>query len=210
MANVTNEAPSPVTRAASDPDTRKVVVDVAHLEDLFNAPTINPLADRDLRAIGEPALVRAVREIQVAGLRDSRTVSLHIQLPAEEIAAAGDELQVAHAIRRYCAAKVADNAEMIHLTRRRARRGMEVAAALVVIFAAVAYVLLTTLFAQAGTVVQAVVVGSLSVFTWVVLWDTLEAWIFDPIPPTFENRALTKLQQAEIVVESPSSTSNSM
>jgi hypothetical protein len=204
MANITNETQTPVTGATA-PTTRRLVVEVAHLEDLFNAPDVNPLTDRDLRAIGEPALVRAIRELQAAGVRDERPVALHIQLPTEQIATVGGAQAVSRAIRRYCAAKIADNAETVHVTRRRARRGMEVAATLVLIFAALAYVLLTTVFAQAGTVVQAIVVGSLSVFTWVVLWDTLEAWIFDPIPPSFENRALTKLRQAEIIVESPSS-----
>jgi hypothetical protein len=179
----------------------EITIAVAALEDLFNSPTINPFVDRDLRALGEPALVRAMRELQVGGIRDQRPVRLLIEVPADQLDGDSRGAQIGDAIHRYCAAKIADNAERIHLTRRRARRGLQLAIALVLLFAVLAYVLLTTVLAHAGNVVQAIVVGSLSVFTWVVLWDTLEAWIFDPIAPSFENRALTRLQRAEVVAK---------
>jgi hypothetical protein len=180
--------------------TREVVIAVSTVDDLFNAPSVNPFVDRDLRALGEPALGRAIRALQVGGLRDQRPVRLRIEFPADQITGDDRTSRVTEAIHRYCVAKMADNDESIHLTRRRARRGLQIAVALVLIFAALAYLLLTTLLAHAGSVVQALLIGSLSVFTWVVLWDTLEAWIFNPVPLTFENRALAKLRQADVVV----------
>jgi hypothetical protein len=171
------------------------------MEDLFNPPTVNPLTDRDLRALGEPALSRAVRELQAGGLRDRRPVRLRIGLLADQHIHDNGGPQLADAIHRYCAAKIVDNTETIHVMRRRARRGLQIAVVMVLIFTALAYALLTTLLAHAGPVIQAIVVGSLSVFTWVVLWDTLEAWIFNPIPLAFENRALGKLREADVVVE---------
>jgi hypothetical protein len=170
------------------------------VDDLFNAASVNPFADRDLRALGEPALVRAVRALQVAGLRDRRPIRLRIELPAADLASDARAARVPAAVQRYCAARMADNAERIRLTRRVARRGLNIAIAAVLIFAALVYLLLTTVLAHAGAVIQAIVLGSLSVFTWVVLWDTLEAWIFNPVPLVLENRALAKLATADVVV----------
>lgn len=189
------------TADAVSASPRDITIAVGALEDLFNAPPINPFTDRDLRALGEPALARAIREVQVGGVRDKRPIRLHIQVPPDHLGGDTGSACVGDAIRRYCAARIADNAERIRLTRRRARRGLQIAVALVLVFAVLAYLLLTTLLAHAGAVIQAIVVGSLSVFTWVVLWDTLEAWIFNPIAPGFENRALARLQRADVIVE---------
>jgi hypothetical protein len=35
----------------------------------------------------------------------------------------------------------------------------------------------------------------------VILWDTLEAFLIDPIPAMWENRALRRLVTAEVVVD---------
>ncbi len=201
MSTAEQASSPPLAPQSGDPTTRELSVSVAHLEDLFNAPTVDPFTDADLRALGEPALCRAIRELQASRLRDRRPLRLRIDLRSDQLSANAASSPIQEAVRRYCAAKIADNAATIRLTRRRARRGMEIAGALVFVFAALAYVLLTTLLAHTGTVVQAIVLGSLSVFAWVVLWDTLEAWIFNPRPLTFENRALTQLQQADIVVQ---------
>jgi hypothetical protein len=193
---------SPATAiSASQAPMRELVIAVNKLEDLFNAPDVNPLVDRDLRALGEPALDRAIRDLQSNGVRDRRPIRLRIDISAEQVASAGGTDRVAKAIHRYCVAKIADNAAAIHLTRRRARRGMQIAVALVAVFSALAYVLLTTVLAHAGGAIHAIVLGGLSVFAWVVLWDTLEAWIFDPIAPSFENRALSRLRDADVVVD---------
>jgi hypothetical protein len=175
-------------------------VTVGAVDDLFNAPSVNPFVDRDLRALGEPALGRAIRALQVGGLRDQRPVRLRLELPADHLASDDRAARLPGAIQRYCAARMADNAERIRLTRRVARRGLRIAVAAVLIFAALVYLLLTTVLAHAGSVIQAIVLGSLSVFTWVVLWDTLEAWIFNPVPLVLENRALARLATADVVV----------
>lgn len=180
---------------------RELVVTVAALEDLFNAPTVNPFVDSDLRDMGEPAIERAVREIQACGLWGHTPVRVRVRVAGDHLPAAMGAPQVRQAIRRYCAAKISDNEQTIRVIHRRAGRGMVLAVTLVLLFALVAYLLLVSVLAQAGTVVQALVVGTLSVFTWVVLWDTLEAWIFNPLPLRFENRALTCLLDADVVVD---------
>lgn len=206
MADGATRPPSsqPAAQAVASP--RELVVTVETLEDLFNAPTVNPFVDGDLRAMGEPALERAVREMQANGLWDHGPVSLRVRVSADHLPAAMGAPRVRQAIQRYCAAKISDNEQTIRVMRRRARRGLTLAVVLVLLLALLAYLLLVSVLAQAGTVIQGIVVGSVSVFAWVVLWDTLEAWIFDPLPLRFESRALARLLDADVIVDAVADT----
>lgn len=201
MSTLDRAAPSAESSPPGETPRRDITISVSRLDDLFNAPSANPFTDRDLRALGEPALNRALRELQSDGLRDHRPVRLRIEIPPAQLSGNMGPPEVREAIHRYCAAKITDNTALIHVTRRRAGRGLQIALILVLAFAALAYVLLSTLLAHAGSIIQAFVVGMLSVFTWVVLWDTLEAWIFNPIPMSFENRALARLQESDVAVD---------
>jgi hypothetical protein len=182
-------------------DEQTIVVSVTSLDQLFNAPPINPLSDKELSALGEPALTRAVRRLQEQGWRRRKDpVRLIVKMPTEQMTPALPE-EVSEAVRRYCAAKIADNALEIHLARSRSARGLGIAITLVLILAFIVYLLLFVVLPQASEVIRGIIVGSLSVFAWVVLWDTLEALLFNPIPPSFENRALRRLSDAAILVE---------
>lgn len=182
-------------------DTYNMAMTVSTLDDLFNAPAVNPFVDSDLRAIGEPALHRIVRELQVHKLRDKRRVRLTLRVPANQLTPERGPAQVTQAIQRYCDAKTNDNALAIRIAREHARRQLTIATISSLIVLSVAYLLYISVLSQAGQPVQVVVFGSASVYVWVVMWDTLEELIFDPIPYAQENRSLRRLRDAEIVVQ---------
>lgn len=206
-ADQTSNAPKATAASAlAAAPILEITLAVSALEDLFNAPTVNPFVDRDLRAIGEPAINRAIHQLEAAGMRDHRAVRLRVQAPANLLTS---DTEVVRAINRYCTAKLADNNVSIHVTQGRARRGLEISVVVVLLFGMLAYTLLVTVLANAGEIIQGIVEGSLSVFAWVVLWDTLEALLFNPLPARFENHALTRLLSAEIVIEALSADDTS-
>ncbi|WIG58295.1 MAG: hypothetical protein OJF49_001040 [Ktedonobacterales bacterium] len=182
-------------------DTYDMAMTVATLDDLFNAPAVNPFVDSDLRAIGEPALHRVVRELQVHKLGDKRRVRLTLRVPASQLTPERGSAQVTQAIHRYCDAKINDNELAIRIAREHARRQLIIASITSAVVLAVAYLLYISVLSQAGQPIQVVVFGSASVYVWVVMWDTLEELIFDPIPYAQENRSLRRLRAAEIVVQ---------
>ncbi len=182
-------------------DEHTIVVSVTSLDQLFNALPVDPLSDQELSALGEPALTRAIRRLQAQGWHHRKDpVRLIVKIPIGQMTPEMPA-QVSEAVRRYCAAKIADNALAIHLARSRSARGLGIAITLVLILALIVYLLLTFVLPQAPEVLRGVIAGSLSVFAWVVLWDTLEALLFNPIGPSFENRALQRLRDAELLVE---------
>jgi hypothetical protein len=113
----------------------------------------------------------------------------------------GTESRLVDALRRYCRAKIADNALEIRLIRVRNTVGLGITAAIVIGIIALAYGLFSGVLADAPMAAQYLVAGAISLFSWVVLWDVLEALIFDPIPLLRENSALRKISSLEIVVE---------
>lgn len=176
-----------------------IAIDVATPDQLFNAPPINPFSERDVELVGESGLSFIVRQLQ-AHRRNWQHLRLVVRLPPDQITP-GFEPRLVEAMRRYCRAKIVDNALEIHLIRVRSGVGLGILGAIVVAIIAVAYFLFTGVLAGASQAAQFVVAGTISLFSWVTLWDVLEALIFNPIPLLRETATLRKLVDLEIVVE---------
>jgi len=183
-----------------------IAIDVATPDQLFNAPPINPFSERDVELLGEAGLSFIVRQLQVHR-RDWQHMRLVLRLPPDQIMAASDPPLV-EALRRQCKARIADNALEIRLIRQRSSVGLGILAAIVVAAIMCAYVLFTTVLSGASQVVLFIVAGAISLFSWVTLWDVLEALIFNPIPLLRENATLRKLAALDIVVEPDHSKSD--
>ena len=78
---------------------------------------------------------------------------------------------------------------------------MAVVLLLVLAVGAIVFLLLTTVLANASPVVQGMITGGLCVFAWVILWDPLEALLFDWVAPTRENRVLAQIMKMHVTVQ---------
>jgi hypothetical protein len=156
--------------------------------------------------MGEPAIMRAVSQIEALGRRKSKNLRLIITLPPSQITSYSPS-QIAAAIGRYCIAKIDANVlEMLRARRRHAIGLVIVALLLLLVIGALVYLLYITLLADASSVVQGVVVGFFTIFAWVIVWDPLEGLIFDPVGPTLEDQIMRRIRSAEIVVKSVEGT----
>jgi hypothetical protein len=139
--------------------------------------------------------------LQLKPLHDWKHARLIVRLPPDQITPdLGDQLE--QALDRYCRARIEDNDLQVHLSRRQHTFGMITVTVLVLAVIAVAYLLFTTIWADATDIVKTLVAASISVFAWVILWDPLEALLFDWAPPARENRALAHIMDMQVVVES--------
>lgn len=187
------------TTVATPPNILDIAVDVASPEQLFSAPPINPYSDREIEILGASGLSYMVRQLQ-AHRRDWQRLRLVIRLPSDQLAV-GSTSRLVDAIRRYCRVRIADNALEIHLMRVRSAIGLGATAAIVAAIIASAYILFTGAFSSTSQAAQYVVAGIISLFSWVTLWDLLEALLFNPLPLLRENASLRKIVDLEIVVE---------
>jgi hypothetical protein len=177
-----------------------VVLKLSAIEELFNAPDVNPFSGNEIEVLGEAALMRAARRMLARRVRHWHEARLVIQLPPDQITP-DLQAQTQAAIQRFCTAKIEDNRISIHLSRIRSAIGLVVVTVISVFLIAVAYLLFNTIFAGLPSEVGVVVAASISVFVWVVLWDPMEKLLFDWVSPALENRILRGIMGMTIVVE---------
>jgi hypothetical protein len=183
-----------------------IVIRLDRIDQLFNAPDINPFSDEEVDVLGEPALLRAVRRLQAHRIRHWEGVKLILELPPDQITP-DLETRTQEALSRYCAAKIEDNRLQIRLSRVRSLIGLGMVTAISIIVIGLAYLLFNSLFAGASDTVKGIVAASVSVFVWVILWDPMESLLFNWVEPRLENNILRKLHGVDIVIRPKSSPS---
>ena len=180
--------------------TQPMTIRIDSIDQLFNAPDLNPFSDKEVDILGEPALVRVVKRNLSHGLGQWKENRLIVRLPPDQITPDLQE-QTHQAVKRYCTAKIGDNNLQIRVSRTRGFVGLGIVTLAAVIFFSVIAILVNTVLANAGQPVQAVIAGFTCVFVWVLFWDPLEKLVFEWVSPAMENRILRKLAQVEILIE---------
>lgn len=181
------------------PSGNDILIRLDTIDQLFNAPDLNPFSEEEIDVLGEPAMMRAVRRLQARRVRNWEGVKLILELPADQITP-GLEAQTEQAIRRYSDAKIEDNKLTIRLSRIRSLIGLAMVTAISVVVIGIAYLLFNAVFTNAPQTVKGVVAAAISVFVWVILWDPMEQLLFDWVQPRLENNILRKIQGIDVVI----------
>jgi hypothetical protein len=177
-----------------------VILKLTTIDELFNAPDINPFSGNEIDVLGEAALMRAARRMLARQVRHWHEARLVIQLPPDQITP-DIQAQTQAAIQRYCAAKIEDNRITIHLSRVRSALGLAAVTVISVLVILISLFLFNTIFAGLQSEVGTLVAACISVFVWVILWDPMEKLLFDWVSPAMENRTLRGIMAMPIVVE---------
>jgi hypothetical protein len=176
-----------------------IIIRLETIDQLFNAPDINPFSEEEVDVLGEPALLRAVRRLLAHRVKNWEGMRLILELPADQITP-GLEQQTQEALRRFSTAKIEENHLKIHLSRTRSLIGLGIVTAISVILIAFTYFLFTNVYTRASDTVVAVVASCVSVFVWVSLWGPLDRLLFDWVQPHWENNILRKLPTLDIIL----------
>jgi hypothetical protein len=185
------------------PSGNDIVIRLDTIDQLFNAPDLNPFSEEEIDVLGEPAMIRVVRRLQARRVRNWEGVKLILELPADQITP-GLEAQTEQALRRYSDAKIEDNRLQIRLSRIRSLIGLAMVTVISVVVIGIAYLLFNGVFTNAPQTVKGVVAAAISVFVWVILWDPMEQLLFDWVQPRLENNILRKVQDIDVVIRAKS------
>ncbi len=185
------------------PSGNDIVIRLDTIDQLFNAPDLNPFSEEEVDVLGEPAMMRVVRRLQARRVRNWEGVKLILELPADQITP-GLEAQTEQALRRYSDAKIEDNKLQIRLSRIRSLIGLAMVTAISVVVIGIAYLLFNAVFTNASQTVKGVIAAAISVFVWVILWDPMEQLLFDWVQPRLENNILRKIQGIDVVIRAKS------
>jgi len=181
-------------------DEKTIRRPVAAVSDLFNAPDVNPFLLRMTDTLGEAGIDRLLQDLQLRPLRKLEDKTLIITLPSDQITA---DLQprLATALQRYCQARIDDNRLQIRLSRQQHAFGLFLVTVISLAAMVLAFVLVTTVFKDASQVVQGLILATTSVFVWVIMWDPLEALLFEWAEPARENRAFEQIMRMQLEIE---------
>jgi hypothetical protein len=181
-------------------DEKSLRLSVATVSDIFNAPEVNPFVARPTDTLGEAGIERLLQDLQLRPLRKLEDKTLIIALPSDQITA---DLQprLATALQRYCQARIDDNRLQIRLSRQQHAFGLFLVTVISLAAMVLAYVLVTTVFKEASQVVQGLILATTSVFVWVIMWDPLEALLFEWAEPARENRAFEQIMRMQLEIE---------
>lgn len=181
-------------------DDKSIRLSVAAVSDLFNAPDVNPFVQRSTDTLGEAGIERLLLDLQLHSLRKLEGATLIIAMPPDQIT---PDLQprLATALQRYCQARIDDNRLQIRLSRHQHAFGLFLVTAISLTVMVLAYLLVTTVFKDASQVVQGLILATTSVFVWVIMWDPLEALLFEWAEPARENRAFEQIMRMQLAIE---------
>ena len=176
-----------------------IVIRLDSIDQLFNAPDINPFSDEEVDVLGEPALLRAVRRLLAHRIRNWEGMRLILELPADQITPDLDK-ETKKAISRFSAAKIDDNKLTIRLSRTRSLIGLGIVTIISIALIALTYFLFTSVYTRASDAVVGLVASCVSVFVWVSIWGPMEKLLFDWVEPHMMNNILRKLPALDIVI----------
>ena len=186
--------------------TQELVLDVEQLDDLFNAPRVNPMSAYVLETLGETGIAHLSKLARKRWPRRPGFERLRLRVPATAIAveAPGAEHQTAEtrlAIQRYCGQQINNNRLERRMAMGMARRQLLLAAVVCV----VAAILLSLFVAGYLDGIEAHLRGILVVLVLfaasVSIWDALTGVFFDWVPYVIDNQTYERLSALEVEIE---------
>ena len=173
----------------------KIGIQLKTIEELFDPPEANPFEPDSRYITGIDELAQQLAKRHLNGAKPTQVV---ITLPAEAIEPGLKEKTQA-ALARYSAAQIEAADLEIEQLRRRGR--FSLISAIVIILVAIAVVWIIGWLNLFGGTVQSFLVGGLSVFSWVAVWDPFNVYLYEWRVPVRTRRIFERLRQAEVVIQ---------
>ena len=171
--------------------------DIAHL---FVAPEFDPFSDQEAELLGQPALVYLLRQLGPDVLHQRHPIHLTVQLPPDKVTS-DLKTRAGQALRRFCAARIADNEAQLRALRWNGLRSLPSAIIALGICLVLSGLFLSNTFTFLSNPINQVLGQGFGIISWVVLWHPVEAFMYDPIPLRRENSVLRHVATMEIAIE---------
>jgi hypothetical protein len=173
----------------------KVGIQLKTIEALFDPPEANPF-DPDSRY--ESGIEELAQQLAKRHLNGAKPTQVVITLPAQAIEPGLKEKTQA-ALGRYATAQIEAADLEIEQLRRRGR--FSLISAIVIILVAIVVVWFIGWLNLFGGTLQSFLVGGLSVFSWVAVWDPFNVYLYEWRVPVRTRRIFERLRQAEVVIQ---------
>jgi hypothetical protein len=173
----------------------KVGVQLKTIEELFDPPEANPF-EPDSRYIA--GIEELAQQLAKQRLREYKPTQVDITLPDQAIEPGLKEKTQA-ALARYATAQI--EAADLELEQLRRRGRFSLISAIVIILVAIIVVWFIGWLNILPETVESFLVGGLSVFAWVAVWDPFNVYLYEWRVPVRTRRIFERLRQAEVVIQ---------
>jgi hypothetical protein len=184
--------------ARLDASADAIVIQVADVRQLFVAPDVDPMAPYENELMGEPALLRVVRNL-MAARKLSGPRKLVVLLPDEKVEPGLAE-RVGAALVRYCTLKLEDNDAQLRLMRRQAGRLLLRGILILLVCMGLSSLFNSEVIRFLPPLVNSTLGEGFNVIGWVMLWAPVEAYFFDPLPVRTSSAAHRFLKSLQIEI----------
>ena len=178
----------------------QLILRLQRVDELFNAPEMNPFSSRELDVLGEAGFAVLWKRMVKRWPRRPALQRLIVQLPPDQLTP--DLTKTTRAAwRRYCAVKIEDNRRQRSFITRKALRLVGYSL-LVLVFA---LILIFLFYAGPLQFLPGWLRGVLSILAIyafsLALWDSLDSLIFDWAPFVRDNATYSLIDNLEVMVE---------
>ena len=164
---------------------------------LFEAPGLSPFSP-DYREHNYTSGIEFIADELYANTSYNR-VRLTLVLPPDQITP-GLELEVMHAVDRYCRGRLKDIEHQIHASRWRGRRALLLAFLALFVFTGGA-ILLASVITPQNVIVLGVISEGLAIAAWVALWVPLEMLLFTVWEYRLDRKIYRLLLDMDLVIQ---------
>lgn len=178
----------------SNNEINKVSIQLKTIDELFAPPEANPFEPDSRYVAGIDELVQQLGKLRLR----HKLAQVVLTLPAQAIEPGLKEKTQA-ALTRYADAQIEAAEVEIEQLRRRGR--FSLISAIVIIIVAIAIVSFLGWLNLFGGLLQSFLVGGLSVFSWVAVWDPFNIYLYEWRVPARNRRIFEQLRQAEVVIQ---------
>jgi hypothetical protein len=181
------------------PDTQ-LVLQLRHIDELFNAPDADPFSSREIDILGEAGFDVLWKRMVRRWPQRPNLQRIIVQLPPDQLTPSLAETARA-ALQRYCAAKIEDNRRQRRFITRKALQMLGLSA-LVLLFA---LALMFLFYAGPLEFLPGWLRGILTILAVyaaaLAIWDALDSFLFDWAPFVRDNATYRLISAIEVVVE---------
>jgi hypothetical protein len=184
---------------AHSPDTQ-LVLQLWSIDELFNAPDVNPFSSREIDVLGEAGVDVLWKRMVKRWPQRSDLQRVIVQLPPDQLTP--DLAKTARmALQRYCAAKIEDNRRQRRFITRKALRLLGYSALILLFALALMFLFYVGPLQFLPGWLRGILTILAAYAASLAIWDSLDSLLFDWAPFVRDNATYRLISAIEVIVE---------
>ena len=168
-------------------------------EQLFNAPSVNPLSRAVPEILGVSGAEYVLHQLETGRNRSIETLQLILPGPARSDTDSSDQIQ--QALQRYAEYRIQEQRALARETRRRGRRITAAALVLLAACLGISQIFTSEITAGMRPLLRTTMEYGFEIVGWVMLWHPIEIFVFEPLAIKHRINSLRRLMSLRVMLK---------